>query len=66
MNIGKRIKELRLAEHMSQTKLAELLFISQDTVSLWELGKSLPDIPAVIKLTKIFNVSSDYLLCLED
>ena len=66
MSIGKRIKELRLAENMSQTALAELLFMSQDTISLWELDKSLPDISAVIKLTKIFNVSADYLLCLED
>lgn len=65
MNIGSIIKELRREKGMSQTELAELLFTSQDTISLWERGKSLPDIAAVLKLTKIFKVSSDYLLGLE-
>lgn len=65
MNIGKTIKELRKECSMSQTELANKLFISQDTVSLWERGKSNPDIEMLIELTKIFNVSSDYLLGLE-
>lgn len=42
-----------------------MLSTTQDTISLWELGKSLPDIVTVIKLSKIFGVSSDYLLNLE-
>ena len=50
---------------MTQGQLASLLFLSQDTISLWELGKSLPDIPSLIKLAKIFKVSTDYLLGLE-
>ena len=65
MKIGLTIKELRKEYGMSQTQLASLLFISQDTVSLWECGKSLPDIETVVKLTKIFNVTSDYLLGIE-
>ena len=66
MSIGKRIRELRLSANMSQTELAELLYLSQDTISLWERDKSKPDIDAVISLVKIFNVTSDYLLGLED
>lgn len=50
---------------MSQTQLATLLFTSQDTISLWERNKSLPDIKSVIKMTQIFNVTADYLLGLE-
>ena len=46
-----RFKELRKEKGLTQTDLAKLLFISQDTVSLWELGKSLPDIKLLIKLT---------------
>ena len=65
MKIGKTIKELRKECNMSQTELANKLFISQDTVSLWERGKSNPDIEMIIELTRIFNVSSDYLLGLE-
>lgn len=65
MNIGIVIKELRKEKGLSQTQLASMLFVSQDTVSLWECGKSYPDIENIIKLTQIFNITSDYLLGLE-
>lgn len=65
MSIGENIRELRKEKGMSQSKLASLLFLSQDTISLWELNKSLPDINSLIKMTKIFNVSSDYILGIE-
>ena len=65
MNIGKNIKQLRKELNISQTELANLLFISQDTVSLWECGKSYPDIVMLIKLAKIFQVTTDYLLDIE-
>lgn len=65
MNIGQTIKELRKEKNLSQTQLAKLLFTSQDTISLWELGKSLPDIMAIIRMTQIFGVTSDYILGLK-
>lgn len=65
MTIGETIKELRKEKGYSQTKLAELLFTSQDTISLWERNKSLPDAKAIIALTQIFCVSSDYILGIE-
>lgn len=65
MEIGKIIKELRLEQKLTQTELARILNTTQDTISLWELGKSYPDILSVIALAKLFNVTSDYLLGLE-
>lgn len=65
MKIGQTIRDLRKEKGLSQEELAKLLFLSQDTISLWERGKSLPDIVTVVKLTKIFNVTSDYLLGIE-
>ena len=65
MSIGKNIRDLRKEKSLSQTELAKLLFTSQDTVSLWELDKSLPDIKTLIKMTEIFNVTSDYILDIE-
>ena len=65
MNIGQTIKELRKEKNLSQTQLAKLLFTSQDTISLWELGKSLPDIVSVIRKTQIFGVTSDYIFGLK-
>ena len=66
MNIGDRIRDLRKEKKLSQSELANVLFTSQDTISLWELGKSLPGANDIIKLAKFFNVSSDYLLGLVD
>ena len=65
MSIGKNIRELRKERNLTQEALAKLLFVSQDTISLWELNKSLPDIKSIIKLTQIFGVSSDYILGIE-
>ena len=50
---------------MTQTELAEFLHTSQDTISLWERGKSLPDVKSVIAMSKLFDVKTDYILCCE-
>lgn len=65
MNIGNTIRKLRKEKGMSQKELANLLHFSPDTISLWELNKSLPDAKNIVELCKIFNVSADYLLGLE-
>ncbi|MBQ8909196.1 MAG: helix-turn-helix transcriptional regulator [Clostridia bacterium] len=65
MKIGSIIRELRKESSMTQSQLAEKLFVSQDTISLWELDKSLPDVIAVIKMAKLFDVSTDYILGVE-
>lgn len=60
--IGKRIYELRTEKGLSQVKLGEMLSVSQDTISLWEKSKSYPPVEIVILLSKIFEVSCDYIL----
>lgn len=65
MKIGYIIKELRKEKGMTQSDLARLLFVSQDTISLWELDKSLPDVRSIVKMAEIFVVSTDYLLGVE-
>ena len=65
MSIGENIMGLRVEKNMTQTQLASMLFISQDTISLWERNKSLPDVKSLIQLSKIFNVTTDYILGLE-
>ncbi|HDX9588844.1 TPA: helix-turn-helix transcriptional regulator [Bacillus pseudomycoides] len=62
MNIGKRIKHLRLINKMTQEDVANQLFISRQVISKWELGKSLPDLTNLLALSKLFNVSIDSLL----
>ena len=64
--IGKRIKEIRLESGLSQQKFGEALSVSQDTVSLWENGKSVPTTEFLIAIATQFEVSVDYILCLKD
>lgn len=64
--IGEIIKAERKARGLSQTELAKLIGVTQDSISLWEKGKRLPDTQYVIKLAQLFNVSADYLLGLTD
>ncbi len=64
--LSERIRASRKEKQMSQAELAVLLNTTNDTVSLWELGKRDPSVEDLKKLCEIFNVSSDYLLCLSD
>ncbi len=43
-----------------------MLSVSQDTVSLWETGKSLPSLEYVVQICRIFGVSADFLLGLAE
>lgn len=65
MKIGDIIKSLRIENKMTQEELGLKLFLSQDTISLWERNKSLPDVKSVIIMAQIFNVTTDYILGVE-
>lgn len=56
------IKSLRKAKNYTQKELADLLDIKQTSISKWELDISLPDTVNLMKLSEIFNVSTDYIL----
>lgn len=60
--IGQNIRTLRIEKQYSQKKLAEILSVAQNTVSNWENGTREPDHETLIKLSEIFNISTDYLL----
>ena len=66
MNIGNKIKELREGKGITQTELANLIGVTQDSISLWEKNKRVPNTPYIIALSRVFNISSDYLLGLEN
>lgn len=58
----KQIKELRAKNKISQQELANKLHVARSTVAMWETGGSQPDNNDLVSLSKIFNVSIDYLL----
>lgn len=59
---SERLKELRLEFGLSRKCLADLLFVNVRTISYWELGQRECNLDQLIKLAKVFNVSVDYLL----
>lgn len=62
MNIGEKIKKLRIANCESQQKLADVLGVSFQSVSKWENEQSYPEITMLKKLADYYKVTTDYLL----
>lgn len=61
-NVGKNIKLLRKQKNMTQDELAGRLFVSRQTVSNYENGKSNPDIEMLIKIAEILDVDVNILI----
>lgn len=61
-----RLKELREDRDLNQKTVAEFLNIKQNTYSQYETGQRQIPIDALIKLSKYYNVSTDYILGLSD
>lgn len=59
--IGEKIALLRKARNISQTELAEYLFLTPQTISRWEVGNGVPEITLLPKIAAFFRVSIDEL-----
>ena len=62
MVLSDKIIALRKKEGWSQEELAEKLGVTRQSVSKWEVAQSVPDIDKIIQMSRIFEVSTDYLL----
>lgn len=62
MELNKQIRKYREIMGLSQDRLAEMLYVTRQSVSKWESGDVIPDLEKIIKMTKIFNVSLDNLI----
>lgn len=63
--LGTRIQELRGSFGWSQVELAKRLGVAKQTVSNWENENIQPSIEMLVRLARLFNVTTDYLLGLE-
>lgn len=59
MNIGTVIKEKREEKGLTQQELADMVFVTRQTVSRWETGVSYPNLDTLIQLQEIFGFSID-------
>lgn len=62
MKLCERIHSLRLNSNMTQKELSELINVSVVSVGGWENGTRKPSAEAIISLSQVFNVTTDYLL----
>lgn len=65
-SFAKRLLELRKEKGISQAALAKELNISKSVVHYWETNQSEITAPNIVLLSKFFDVSTDYLLGLEN
>lgn len=62
MVLKEKIAEQRKRAGLSQEQLAELLGVTRQSVSKWELGDAVPEIEKVLQMSSLFAVPTDYLL----
>ena len=62
MTFGEKLQALRKARGWSQEGLATQINVSRQALSKWESGASVPDTENVVALSRLFGVSTDYLL----
>lgn len=66
MTFGEKIQKLRKEAGLSQEELSFQLDVSRQAISKWERDNGYPETEKIIRMSKIFNVSLDYLLNDED
>lgn len=62
MRKANRIRELRLEKGITQVRLSMELGVTQETISAYEVGKHLPSLTTLMKLSELFNASMDYIM----
>lgn len=62
MNLGEKLRKHRKKAGLSQEELAEKLSVSRQAITKWESNRGLPSIESLQNISKLFDVSIDYLL----
>jgi len=65
VNFGNRLKTLRIKKKLTQQQLADLLGLTKSVISAYENGLRYPAYDVLIKISRIFKVSTDFLLGVE-
>lgn len=66
VDFGNNLKTLRLQNGLTQAQVAQKLGVTKSVISAYETGLRLPSYDILINISKIFRVSTDYLLGLEN
>ena len=66
VNMGNKLKSLRLEKKLTQKQIADRIGLAISAVSSYESGSRYPSYDVLVKLARIFHVSTDYLLGMTD
>lgn len=61
-SLGEKIKNIRVSNDLKQSELAEILHISEKTISSWENNRTIPDLNMIYKISNYFKKSFYYLI----
>ncbi|WP_270813951.1 helix-turn-helix transcriptional regulator [Hungatella effluvii] len=64
--VADKIKQLREKNNFTQSALAKRLNVTRSSVNAWEMGISVPSTALIVDLARLFQVSTDYLLGLNE
>ena len=59
MELGGQIKRYRIRLGLSQEELADRIFVTRQSVSNWENGRTYPDLQSLLRLSDLFGLSLD-------
>lgn len=62
MELNEQIKKYRTEMNISQEELAEKIYVTRQSISNWENGKTYPDIHSLLLLSSLFSISLDQLV----
>lgn len=62
MTFGEKLQKLRKERGWTQEQLAEQITVSRQALSKWESGTAIPDTENILQISRLFGVSTDYLL----
>lgn len=65
VDFGNTLKALRIQNHFTQAQLAEQLGLTKSVISAYENGIRMPSYDILISISRIFKVTTDYLLGLD-
>lgn len=62
MEFAEKLIALRKSRELTQEQLAEQINVSRQSISKWESGQVIPEVEKIVELSKVFDVTVDYLL----
>lgn len=66
VNMGEKLRSLRIENNLTQKQVADRIGLAISAVSSYESGSRYPTYDTLIKLARMFHVSTDYLLGIAD